>query len=64
MTEGLRAIISDVAAGAGESADALRRAGIEVELTGYTIEVVVDPSDPAPAATVTLTLGGRQPTPG
>jgi hypothetical protein len=57
MTDDLRSIITDVATGAGESADALRRSGIAVELQGYTIEVVVDPGDPAPAATVTLTFG-------
>lgn len=57
MTENLRAIITDVATGAGESADALRRSGIAVELRGYTIEVVVDPDEPSPAATVTLTFG-------
>lgn len=62
MSEELRAVIADVATGAGQSADALRRAGIDVELLGYTIEVIVDPADTAPAATLTLTFGGARET--
>jgi len=56
MPEDVRRIIAQVAAGAGDGADALRRAGVPVELEGYTVELVVDPCDSAPAASVRLTF--------
>ena len=56
-TESLRRIIAAVATGAGEGAEALRAAGVGLELEGYTIEVVVDPADPLPAASVRLVFG-------
>lgn len=61
MTSDLQAVLADVATGAGDSVRALRDAGIGVDLLGYIIEVNVEPGDPSPAATVTLTLG-RPPT--
>lgn len=54
LAEAMGKIITEIAAGAGNGADALRRAGIPVELEGYTVEVVVDPSEPTPAASVRL----------
>jgi hypothetical protein len=51
-TEGLRRVIAAAAAGAGDGAEALRAAGVDVELQGYTVEVVVDPVDPAPATSI------------
>jgi len=56
-TEGLRRIIAAVAAGAGEGVAALRSAGVGVELQGYTVEVMVDSTDPVPAASVRLVFG-------
>jgi len=55
--EGLRQIIAAAAAGAGEGAAALRIAGVEVELQGYTVEVVFEPSDPAPATSIRVEFG-------
>jgi len=51
-TEGLRRVIAATAAGAGEGAEALRAAGLDVELQGYTVEVVVDSVDPTPATSI------------
>jgi hypothetical protein len=57
MQEDVRRIIAEAAAGAGDGADALRKAGVPVELEGYTVEVVVDPGDALPATLVRLTFG-------
>jgi hypothetical protein len=57
MMNELQVVLADVATGAGDSVRVLRDAGIGVDLLGYTIEVSVEPGDPSPAATVTLTLG-------
>lgn len=56
-TEGLRRIIAAVAVGAGEGAEALRTAGLDIELECYTVEVVLDPTDPAPATSVRVEFG-------
>lgn len=57
MTDELRTIIRQVAAGAGDGADALRRAGIELRLEGYSVEVVIDPEEPAPSGSVRVAFG-------
>lgn len=49
-------MIAEAAAGAGDGADALRRSGIPVELEGYTVEVLLDPTDTVPAASVRVTF--------
>jgi hypothetical protein len=56
-TEVLRRIIAAVAVGAGEGVEALRSAGVGVELEDYTVEVMVDSTDPVPAASVRLVFG-------
>jgi len=55
--EGLRQMIAAVAAGAGDGAEALRLAGVGIELQGYTVEVLVDSTDPIPAASVRVVFG-------
>jgi hypothetical protein len=37
--------------------EALRSAGVGVELEDYTVEVMVDSTDPVPAASVRLVFG-------
>ena len=56
MAGDVRRMIAEAAAGAGDGADALRRSGIPVVLEGYTVEVMVDPTDTAPAASVRVTF--------
>jgi len=50
-------MIAAVAAGAGDGAEALRLAGVGIELQGYTVEVLVDSTDPIPAASVRVVFG-------
>jgi len=58
QTQGtIRRIIAAVAVGAGEGAEALRTAGLDIELECYTVEVVLDPTDPAPATSVRVEFG-------
>jgi hypothetical protein len=57
MREGdVRRMIAEAAAGAGDGADALRRAGVPVVLEVYTVEVLVDAVDAAPAASVKVSF--------
>jgi hypothetical protein len=58
MSEDVRAIIAGVAAAAGEGADALRKAGIGVELRDFRVEVQLEPGEP-PSMALTLSLGER-----
>jgi hypothetical protein len=57
MAGDVRRMIAEAAAGAGDGADALRRQGIPVVLEGFTVEVLVDTADAAPAASVRVTFG-------
>jgi hypothetical protein len=52
-------MISGIAAGAGDGAGALRRAGIPVELEGFIVEAVVEPGDASPATSVRLVFCGK-----
>jgi hypothetical protein len=54
LAEAMGRMIAEIAAGAGDGAHALRRAGIPVELEGYTVEVVVDPDEANPFTSVRL----------
>jgi hypothetical protein len=59
LTDEVRRMISGIAAGAGDGAGALRRAGIPVELEGFIVEAVVEPGDASPATSVRLVFCGK-----
>lgn len=60
LTDEVRRMISGIAAGAGDGAGELRRAGIPVELEGFIVEAVVEPGDPSPATSVRLVFCNRE----
>lgn len=56
MVDDIRELIAGVASAAGEGAGALRRAGIEVGLEDFRVEVHVEPGDTVPEVAVTVVL--------